>query len=385
MTVVAGTTMTVSVTGGPANPTDWVALFPANAPSTGYVDWRYLSNSTVAPTTGLTSATLTFQAPVTPGDYECRFFANDGYAQLATSSPITLVESSAQLTVNAVSPPEAVPVSAGASVAVVIVGGPANRADWVGLYQVGTSDGAPLQWFYLNGTRSVPASGVPFAELTFGMPTSAGSYEFRFFANNSYARLATSTTVLVAASPSQLVVNGVEPPNPVTVPAGSVAVVTVSSGPGNATDWVALYPAGAATSEYIDWRYLNDTAAAPATGVTAATLRFTLTTTPGTYEFRFFADNGYSLLATSSQVTVPAPTAQIAVHGTLPPTPVTVAPGTTVSIAVSGGPGNPADWVGLAPRDAPNSAYLTWQYLNGTTTPGMSLRLLKLGGGSVDD
>ena len=42
--------------------------------------------------------------------------------------------------------------------------------------------------------------------------------------------------------------------------------------------------------------------------------------------------------------------AQIAVNGGTGPDPVSVAAGTTISVAVSGGPGNTTDWVALYAR-----------------------------------
>ena len=42
----------------------------------------------------------------------------------------------------------------------------------------------------------------------------------------------------------------------------------------------------------------------PATGVSAAQLTFVMPQNPGAYEFRFLANNGYTLLATSPVVIV---------------------------------------------------------------------------------
>jgi uncharacterized protein YegP (UPF0339 family) len=254
-------------------------------------------------------------------------------------------------------------VAAGTQITVRVTDGPANSGDWVGLYAASAPDTAFLTWRYLSGTTTLPSSGMSMATLTFGAPTAAGSYEFRFFAANGYTRLATSTTVVVEASTAQLAVNGVAPPTSVAVAAGSEAVVSVSGGPANPLDWVGLYAEGAADGAFLDWRYLNDAAVAPSSGVAAATLHFTMPTTAGTYEFRFFANNGYGRLATSAAVTVLPTPAQLLVNGESPPTPLSVQPGATVSVQVSGAPGNPTDWVALAASGAPNSSYLVWQYL----------------------
>jgi hypothetical protein len=279
VTVNAGAAVSVATASGPVNATDWVGFFPAGAADGAFIDWRYLNGTTVPPTTGVTDATITFYAPVVPDHYEFRLFASNGYNTLATSGDVVVLPSLAQVSVNGTLPPTAVSVPAGSHILVDITGGPGNAGDWIGPYAVNAADNAYVTWQYLSGTTSLSAMGSSSATLTFPGLTTAGSYEFRFFANNSVAQLATSTTVIVAASSAQLAVNGALPPTTVAVPAGSVGVVTVSGGPGNPGDWVALYPLGGADSAYVDWRYLNDTALLPADAVSSATLHFTMPTT----------------------------------------------------------------------------------------------------------
>lgn len=112
-----------------------------------------------------------------------------------------------------------------------------------------------------------------------------------------------------AAAQAQLAVNGVAPPTAITVTAGSTVSVAITNGPGNPTDWLGLYAAGASDYTHLDWRFMNGTQTAPATGVTSATVNFPLLTTPGEYEFRFFANFTYQRLAVSGPVAaVPPPT-----------------------------------------------------------------------------
>src|SRR5688572_20038652 len=87
------------------------------------------------------------------------------------------------LTVNGNSTP--ITVVGGASVTVVVwISNVGSATDWLGLYRVGTSDTAYLDYAYARS-----------ASLSFGMPSTPGVYEFRFFANNGYTKLATSPTV----------------------------------------------------------------------------------------------------------------------------------------------------------------------------------------------
>jgi uncharacterized protein (TIGR03437 family) len=371
-TVILGTVVSVGITNGPGNATDWVALAPADASDATYVDWRYLNGATTPPAAGVSSATIAFQTPATPGAYEVRFYVNNANQRLTTSGPLVVTPSPAQLTVNSVAAPTPLTVDAGSTALVAVSDGPANATDWVGLYAAGTADAQPLSWNYLNGSSVPPAIGSAAASLNFLIPASAGSYEFRFFSDNGYTRLATSGAVIVAASPAQLIVNGVVPPVGAVVPAGSPAAVTVSDGPGNPTDWLTLAVTGSPDGSYIDWRYLNGTTVPPASGVSGATVTFTAPVAAGTYEARLFAANSTGRIATSGPITVTAPTATLAIDGIAPPTPVSVTAGALISLQIAGGPGNTTDWVTLAPSGSAMTTYVAWQYLNGLLTPPAS-------------
>ena len=67
--------------------------------------------------------------------------------------------------------------------------------------------------------------------------------------------------------------------------------------------WVGLYATGAADSTYVDWKYLNGTHTRPASGVTGAAVAFTMPATPGTYNVRFFLNDSWTKLATSTTIT----------------------------------------------------------------------------------
>ena len=89
--------------------------------------------------------------------------------------------------VNDTGPPSSLSVAPGATVAVRIVGAPGNARDWVSLSAAGSGNSSYLAWQY------VPLSGT----MSFKMPSTGGTYEFRLFLNNGYNRLATSATVTV--------------------------------------------------------------------------------------------------------------------------------------------------------------------------------------------
>ena len=91
-----------------------------------------------------------------------------------------------------------------------------------------------------------------------------------------------------------VLVNGTAPPKAVTVPKSTVVSVQVVGGTGNTADRVHLSVVGSNSNSYVAWRSV------PTSG---AAVSFTMPSTPGTYQFRFFA-NGSAWIATSTTVTV---------------------------------------------------------------------------------
>ena len=140
----------------------------------------------------MTGAAVAFTMPATPGTYNVRFFLNDSWTKLATSATIT---------VTAAPPPtitlSATTVAPGGTVTATIANGPGNAGDWVGLFGASAPDAAYVDWRYLNGTQSRPGSGVTGAAVTFTMPAAPGTYNVRFFLNDSWTKVATSATITV--------------------------------------------------------------------------------------------------------------------------------------------------------------------------------------------
>lgn len=353
-TVATGGTVTVAVTGGPANTNDWVGLFRSGDPDTSPTDWQYLNGTKTPPATGSAAANLSFRMPTTAGTYQFRFFANETFTKLATSNDVTVTATMNTPTVTA-SPTTVAP---GGMISVAIANGPANPTDWVALVKVGDPDTNVLDWKYLNGTRTAPAMGVATAMLGFTAPTMTGSYDFRFFSSDTFTKLATSNTVTVQVTMGTPALAA----TPATVTPGGTVSVAVTGGPANTNDWVGLFLNGDPDTNPLDWQYLSGTKTPPATGLTNATLSFRMPTVAGTYQFRFFSNESFTKIATSNNVTVAAGP-QIAVSTTTP------MPGQAVTATVTGGPGNPTDWIVLAREGDDDRILLDWKYLNGTRTP----------------
>lgn len=77
---------------------------------------------------------------------------------------------------------------------------------------------------------------------------------------------------------------------------GTVTVNWTANTQRPTNDWIGLYPVGAANNAYIASQYIQ--------GGTSGSLNFQMPTVTGNYEFRYFPEGSYTLVATSSQVSV---------------------------------------------------------------------------------
>lgn len=163
----------------------------------------------------------------------------------------------------------------------------------------------------------------------------------------------------VPATAQTISVNGVASPGATSVVAGTTTSFSVSGGPGNAADWVGLYAVGAPDTARLTFFFLNGTQTAPQTGVTEATLQAHVPLTAGDYEWRLFANNGLTKLATSGIVTVTASPATLRVNGIAPPTAVTVGAAAPVELTMTDGPGLPVTRSGyiVSVRQTPWSSH----------------------------
>jgi len=151
-----------------------------------------------------------------------------------------------------------------------------------------------------------------------------------------------------------------------SVTAGGQVTVTLTNGPGGASDWLALAAVGAP-----DTSYLQSTSVGA--GVTTRTWTVTLSS-PGSYEFRLFLTNG-TRAATSPTVTVSA-----ASPPALTVSATSVAPGGQVTVTLTNGPGGALDWLVLAALGAPDTSYLQSTYVGaGLTTRTWTVTLASPG------
>jgi subtilisin len=353
-----GSALIVTLTNGLGGSGDWLAFAPVGAANNSYLQYIYVGN-------GVTTRTWTVTAPATPGPYEFRLFGNYGYTRLATSPTVTVlpgppvisslspagapvggaafsltldgsgftsasvvrwnganrvttftsssrvrasipasdlaVIGTAQVTVfdsatglTSVARPfsiqtapvltvSATTITTGTAVTVTLTGGFGGSNDWLAFAPTTASDGSYLQYTYVG-------AGVTTRTWTI-VVTGPGTFEFRLF-GGGYNRLATSARITATAgTPPVLTVSAT------TAARGTPVTVTLTNGYGGATDWLALAVSGSPTNSYIQYTYVGS-------NVTTRTWTVTMPNTPGTYEFRLFPNNGYTVAATSPPIIV---------------------------------------------------------------------------------
>jgi hypothetical protein len=97
VTVAAGATILAAVANGPGNPGDWLGVYAVGGPSgpSDPASWKWLSTDdargSAPPAPGITAGTVHLVVPAIAGQYEVRFFPNNGWAVSAKSAAITVM------------------------------------------------------------------------------------------------------------------------------------------------------------------------------------------------------------------------------------------------------------------------------------------------------
>src|SRR6185503_17827431 len=93
--------------------------------------------------------------------------------------------------------------SPGQTFTATVANGPGHPLDWVVLYAAAAPNGPGyVDYFFLNGTKTPPATGLTGGMITFTAPATPGTSNVRFLDNGTYAPLAVSGTLTVAPQPT---------------------------------------------------------------------------------------------------------------------------------------------------------------------------------------
>ena len=271
-TVAPSSRVTVTLANGFGGSTDWLALASTSAPNSSYATFTYVGAN-------ITDRTWTVTMPSTPGPYEFRYFLNNGYTRAATSAAVT---------VDVAQNPA--PVISTLSPASIGAGSPGFTLTVTGTSFMATSvvqwNGTPRATTFVSSTQlqaAIPAADIASpgtaAVTVVSAPPGGGTSGAATFTMALPPVLSVSTTSALVGTP---------------------ITVTLTNSPGGSFDWLAFALTSAANTSYTSFVYVG-------AGVTTRTWTVTAPSTPGTYEFRLFLNNGYTRAATSAPVAVTPP------------------------------------------------------------------------------
>jgi hypothetical protein len=268
-----GETMTVTWSGLPGNPNDWVGIAPDGSPATTVLQWVY--------TSGAAAGSANFYAPSTDGTYVARAFENDSYNLLANATFTVAASTGGTIATDQPTYDVDEPIT------VTWSGLPGNAHDWIAIAPAGSSPQTLIRWVYTNGAAS--------GSTSFGGLSSAGNYVARAFENDGYVLLAESAFAVQAAAMATVTTDQAT----YTFDDQQGVVASWSGMPGAAGDFIALARAGSSLSTITTWRYTNSMASGSTTFFVPQDL--------GPYVIRMFVNNSYQLAGESAPFSMYVP------------------------------------------------------------------------------
>jgi hypothetical protein len=122
---------------------------------------------------------------------------------------------------------------------------------------------------------------------------------------------------------------------------------------GTPKDWVSISTAGSAAGQYLRWQYTS--------GASTGSSTFPLAGLPsGDYVARVYFNDSSTISGESATFHVGAPLA-------IDTNRSSYAPGESVIASYTGAPGNPYDWIAIAPAGSALTQYTSWAYIFGVT------------------
>src|SRR5262249_47205523 len=247
--VPPSTPVTMTLAGGFGGQSDWLALAQVGSSERTYVSYTYVG-------LGVTTRTWTVTMPSTAGQYEFRYFPDNGYVRAATSPAVTVdpaLTPAPPLT--SLSPPS------------TTVGGPAFTLTVNGSSFTSVS---VVRWNGSARTTTFVSATQLQAAITADDIAVAGTSQVTVFTPAPGGGTSAALGFLIGTPPVLTI-------SAASVPAGSGVTVTLTNGLGGASDWLAFAPVSAANTSYTFYTYIGS-------GVTTRTWTVT-PSTPGTYEF----------------------------------------------------------------------------------------------------
>ena len=324
--VVPGGAATATLTNSPGGSTDWLTLAQVGTADTSYLQWVYVG-------AGATSRTWTVAMPTTPGQYEFRFYPNNGFVRAATSPAVTVVTINSTPSITSLSPSSVVASSAAFALTVTGSGFVTGATATVGGQPRTVTFGSATQLTIAVSAADVASPGSVAVQVGNPTPCAGG-----LCASSSLA-------LTVTAPPPAPTLSSISPS---TASAGGPTFSLTATGTNFTANSSVQVNGSPRVTTVVSATQLTATILASDI-VAAGSLSITVATpTPG---------GGTS---GSQTLTVSGPA--IAVSAT------SAAPGDVITATLSNSPGNASDWLALAAVGSPNTSYLQWAYVGAGVT-----------------
>ncbi|MBM4254310.1 MAG: hypothetical protein FJ147_00255 [Deltaproteobacteria bacterium] len=343
-TLASGGTVTVTWS-DITNPTsrDWIGLYRLGWADTAYLSFQYVNCSQTPGATPRASGSCTFGLGGS-GNYEFRYFRNNGFIKVVTSNPVTVGATGTLPTVS-IQATTATAAEGGAAGQFTVSRTGSTTSALTVNYTVGGTASSGGDYQALSGSVTIPAGQTTAViAVTPVDDTAVESNETvvaTLSANAAYT-VGTPASATVTITDNDVGSGPTLTASPATIPVGGA--VTVSwSGVTNPSerDWIGVYQPGLPNTGYLAWKYVS---CSQTPGVPRASGSCTFFPAPvGIYEFRYLRNDSYTSIATSntvhaSAVTVPSGFNQsIYVNTLIAPTAMAFAPDGRLFIAEQSG------------------------------------------------
>jgi hypothetical protein len=298
----ASVTVTWANVSGPTR-NNWIGLYLPGAANSSYLGGFYDDNcGQTAGTSARASGSCSFTMPTSGNTYQFRLFATKASTLIATSNAVTVTAGKASPTLSTTAS-AGVPLGGSVKDTATLSGGVSPTGS-ITFSLYGPTDTSCTSMPVTTSVVAVNGNGG-YSSASY-VPTQVGTY--RWIASyggdsgNSGASGACgdpAEAVTVSNGPSLTV------STTTTTTGGTVTVSWSGVASPSRTDWIGVFAPGAANTAYLS-RIYDSTCTTRARGSARASgsCSFTMPGTAGTYELRLFANDGYTLLATSSQIAV---------------------------------------------------------------------------------
>ncbi len=289
-----GESISVAFNRAPGNAKDWIGIYAEGVePGAGSAAFLYLDGTTTGEA-AVTDGSITIpNGLVIPGRWVAYLLENDTYTPLASDSFEVVLSATGLATIV----PDHEKYLPGQPVKIAFSGGHGNPTDWVGVYRPQDRPGpvGSTVWNYVNNTHGA-TTGITEGEVSFDNGLSGPQVWRAYFLLNDGYEIVGETTFEVLADGAPIVQTSKR-----TYDVNEPISVHFQNAPGNAKDWIGIYPKGEipdGNPSSTVYKYTDGTTTGTP-GIAEGTIEFA-SLNQGEWTAFLLENDGYTVLASES-------------------------------------------------------------------------------------